>query len=333
MPFLRQDLNLDNKFSHRVEGEGWPSAIPPPIIERVLLTEDWYSGNSNLDLTDLTSAGNVYRYFNPDAELGIIIQNVLVALYDPMGLIDTLPNTATDEDGNSYVPKGTTMLVIKHVDTQDGHYEPLVIIPQGGDIKRGQLTEDLYTCGEASAVEIIIDANGNKRNGKEFQVFDLVGKVGGELLAILDDFGDEYIPSGTCGWFISMGVRKPPQLINAGSPLETSDNNWYEPLGFGQCCEQVPEESGESQESGESTESTESGESNESGESSEECPCEFPVSGDALDYPVVTSAVGVPVITMNDCGEQCWGVMEINNEDSGGSDSSNNSCAFDGGVL
>ena len=73
-------------------------------------------------------------------------------------------------------------------------------IPSEPPHGRFKLTEDLYPCNHAAAVQIFYDANGNVTVGGPLTIYDPEGKVGSfNLLCRQDAAGDWYMPAGTCG--------------------------------------------------------------------------------------------------------------------------------------
>ena len=127
-------------------------------------------------------------------------------------------------------------------------------VPKPNEPRRGRLMEPLYGCGQALAVEICVDIQGNQTDGQQFTVTDPLNKVDGELLAVPDEESYLYLPAGTC--FDSH---------------HRSDSNSWEFDAAGNCCVEVSgEESSEaSKESEESEESERSEHSEESQESAE----------------------------------------------------------------
>ena len=96
---------------------------------------------------------------------------------------------------------------------------------------RGRLTEDLYGCDHAKANRIFVaidrsqssgeDFTVHQMTGEEFIVHDPINRVEAELLSILDDNGELYLPAGTCFY-----ARK------------FSDSGNWEIQSVGLCCDQ-----------------------------------------------------------------------------------------------
>ena len=72
-------------------------------------------------------------------------------------------------------------------------------IPQGVASIRGRLSEDLYGCDSAKAIEIAVLPNGiHGEIGFPFSVHDPLNKVAASLIAMVDPSSELHIPSGTC---------------------------------------------------------------------------------------------------------------------------------------
>ena len=95
-------------------------------------------------------------------------------------------------------------------------------IPQGVASIRGRLSEDLYGCDSAKAIEIAVLPNGiHGEIGFPFSVHDPLNKVAASLIAMVDPSSELHIPSGTCftaTWY--------------------DDSQQWEVDDFGLCCDQ-----------------------------------------------------------------------------------------------
>jgi len=153
-------------------------------------------------------------------------------------------------------------------------------IPLGRGSIRGKLHEDLYGCASAQAIEITVLPNGLQGEiGLPFEVHDPLNVVATALIALLDDSGELYVPSGTCftaTWY--------------------DDSQQWEVDNFGFCCPQGSGSEGSegSEEGSEGSEGSGSEGSEGSQESGSGCvsPEQLGLSGIANYDPEVTQVLG-----------------------------------------